>query len=153
MLFLVFNMYVCMKIDLFVLSIFSRSIWTYAKYVFAGPLISTNMLRKLGNRAWYLTTIQEAWGWFSPKPYKFLPHCARIIVLSQSWAMGSSLFSFSLFVIREDRTSFWMNLEHSKIGSQTSYTSLKIRHWSSNIVQKKEENTPYVVLISVDSCV
>ena len=74
--FLVFNMNVCMNIDLFVLSFFRRWIWMYAKYVFARPLISTNMQRKLGNRAWYLTTSQEAWGWFSSKPDKFLPPCA-----------------------------------------------------------------------------
>ena len=35
--------------------------------------LSTNKQRKLGNRAWYLTTSQEAWVWFSLKPYKFLP--------------------------------------------------------------------------------
>ena len=38
--------------------------------------LSTNKQRKLGNRAWYLTTSQEAWGWFSSKPYKLLPPCA-----------------------------------------------------------------------------
>ena len=65
-------MNMCINIDLFVLWI-----WMYAKYVFARPLISTNMQRKLGNRAWYLTTSQKAWGWFSSKPDKFLPPCAR----------------------------------------------------------------------------
>ena len=68
--------------------------------------------------------VKKLWVDFPPTLINFYPPVPWIIVLSQSWAMSSSLFSFSLFVTREDRTSLWMNLEHSKIGSQTLATPL-----------------------------
>ena len=55
---------------------------------------------------------------FPPSLINFHPPVPWIIVLSQSWAMSSSLYSFSLFVTREDRTCVRMNLGHSKIDFQ-----------------------------------